>query len=146
LPDTAADIRKKGLILCDNFHKHRWHIRYSQARPTQLRWPKFVTRQDCSGLVSAIMWRLGVFPAVNWAYQNTWSLIELGQPVRSRTMARPMDVVFYGPSPNNPTHVAIYTGNGQVLSNGSYPMRRLPIDYRSDRIAIRRYIGNDPNT
>lgn len=144
MADTAADLRKKGLIMCNNFHKHRWHIRYSQARPTQLRWPKFVTRQDCSGLVSVVMWRLGVFPHLNWSYQNTWSLIKLGVAVRARNAAVPLDVVFYGPSANNPTHVALYIGDGMVLSNGSYPMRKLPIDYRRDRIGIRRYIGHDP--
>lgn len=143
---TYAQTITNGLALCDNHYRHRWHIRYSQARPTQLRWPKFVTRQDCSGLVSNIMWRLNVMPDVNWYYQNTWSLIKLGQPVNTKALAKPMDIVFYGPTANNPIHVAIYTGNGQVLSNGSYPMRRLPIDYRRDRIAIRRYIGTDPNT
>ena len=146
MPDTADAIRKKGLVICDNFHKHRWHIRYSQSRPTQLRWPRFVTRQDCSGLVSCVMHLLDVMPGVDWRYQNTWSLIPRGKGVRSVKEAKPMDVVFYGPAPNNPVHVALYIGGGQVLSNGHYPMQKAPIDYRSDRIAIRRYIGVDPTT
>ena len=129
---------ENGLILCDQFYKNRWHIFYSQKRPTLLTWAKFVFWMDCSGLVSNVFWRLGIDKHTNWQYQNTWSLIKRGEPVES-THIKEMDVVFYGPAHDDPHHVAIYIGKGKVLSNGHYPMGIYPIDYRGDRIAVRRF-------
>ena len=138
-PDQFVDASiENGLELCENFYKNRFHIRYSQSRPTQLRWPKFVTRMDCSGLVSNVFWRLGVGKHIAWESQNTWSLIQLGKAVPGAKI-KPLDVVFYGPAKDDPHHVAIYIGGGKVLSNGHYPMGKYPIDYRSDRIGIRRF-------
>lgn len=125
------------------YYKFRQRIRYSQSRPTQLRWPKFTTQLDCSGLVAACMYHAKVMPAVDWRWTNTWVQIKLGRPV-ALSQAHPGDVVFYGTSPENPTHEALYLGGGKVLSHGHYPMGIYPVDYRRDRVAIRSLIGPGP--
>lgn len=51
----------------------------------------------------------------------------------------PGDAIMYGYTMvarpgfpvGSPTHVALYVGNGKVLSLGSYPMGYYPYDYRS---------------
>jgi cell wall-associated NlpC family hydrolase len=65
--------------------------------------------------------------------------IKLGRAV-TLAAAKPGDVVFYGPSTGNPTHEALYLGNNKVLSNGHHPMQIYPVDYRSDRIAVRSFL------
>lgn len=152
---TRGFVVKVGL----RYYARRARIAYSQARPTDLRWPKFVRRLDCSGLVAACMNRAKVMPSVDWRWTNTWIQIKLGRPV-SLSQAKPGDVVFYGTSANNPTHEALMLGTVQqlkalgvkppaamkgggkwVLSNGHYPMGIYPVDYRDDRVAIRSLIG-----
>lgn len=134
-------VRERVVIRAKRYHHFRERIRYSQARPTQLRLPRETTRLDCSGLVAACMDFAGVLPKVDWRYTNTWTQIKLGKPV-TLASARPGDVVFYGPSAGNPTHEALYIGDGKVISNGHYPMGIYPVDYRGDRIAIRDLIGS----
>jgi cell wall-associated NlpC family hydrolase len=137
---TEADVRSRIVKIAMRYHKYRARIAYSQSRPTDLRWPRFVRRLDCSGLVAACMHHAKVMPAVDWRWTNTWVQIKLGRPVTLK-QAKPGDVVFYGTSASNPTHEALYIGGGQVLSNGHYPMGIYPVDYRSDRVAIRSFIG-----
>ena len=132
-----ADVVSIGLAL----HNRRARIAYSQSRPTQLRPVLLTTRLDCSGLVARCMWGAGLkLPGVNWAYTNTWSQIKLGRPVTRLADVLPGDVVFYGTSPSNPTHEALAVGGGRVLTNGHYPMSIETIDYRRDRVGIRRFI------
>jgi cell wall-associated NlpC family hydrolase len=156
--------RQKALIRGTRYYHFRTKIRYSQARPTQIRLPRETTRLDCSGLVACCMDFAGVLPRIDWRYTNTWVQIKLGRAVPT-SKARPGDVVFYGPSKGNPTHEAMYLGTlkqlrslikvpdevakqmpGQgvyVLTHGSYPMDIRPMDYRGDRIQIRDLIGLD---
>lgn len=137
---TEQKARATVVAIGMRYHHFRQRIRYSQARPTQLRWPKFTTQLDCSGLVAACMHHAKVMPAVDWRWTNTWVQIKLGRPVTLK-QARPGDVVFYGTSASNPTHEALYLGDGKVLSNGHYPMGVYPVDYRPDRVGIRSFIG-----
>lgn len=52
----------------------------------------------------------------------------------------PADVVLYGP-PWPFEHVAVYTGGGLVVSNGSEPgPLLLPVNYRGDAAEYRRYL------
>ena len=156
--------RQKVLIRGSRYYHFRGKIQYSQARPTQLRLPRETTRLDCSGLVAACMDFAGVLPRVDWRYTNTWTQKAMGKAV-TFPRARPGDVVFYGPSRNNPTHEALLLGTlkqlraymevpGEVaaqmdgpgpyvLSDGHYPMGIYVLDYRSDRIQIRDLIGAD---
>jgi len=141
------------------YYARRSRIAYSQARPTDLRWPRFVHRLDCSGLVAACMNRAKVLPSVDWRWTNTWVQIRLGRPVTAG-QAKPGDIVFYGTSASNPTHEALFLGTRKqlralgikppaamnavdkyVLSNGHYPMGIYALDYRDDRVAIRSVIG-----
>jgi cell wall-associated NlpC family hydrolase len=60
--------------------------------------------------------------------------------------AQPGDLVFYGkkvdPDPQaGITHVALYVGNGNVISHGSESGPHLvQVDYRSDRKLIKSYV------
>jgi cell wall-associated NlpC family hydrolase len=137
--ESPAEKRKRIVKFAMRYYKHRRRIRYSQVRPSQLRWPRFMTASDCSGLVAAIMHHCRVLPQVDWRWTNTWVQITYGHEVTYEN-ARPGDVVFYGTSRQNPTHEALYLGNGQVLSNGSYPMGIYSIDYRTDRVMIRSFL------
>lgn len=154
--------RDKALIRGIRYFHYRGRINYSQARPTQIRLPRETTRLDCSGLVACCMDFAGVLPKVDWRYTNTWVQIRFGRRV-TLARARPGDVVFYGPSKDNPTHEALFlgtlkqlralvtvpdevarkmTGGGAyVLSHGHYPMNIFPVDYRGDRTQIRDLIG-----
>ena len=160
IPKLTA--REKALIRGARYYHFRGKIAYSQARPTQLRLPRETTRLDCSGLVAACFDFAGVLPQVDWRWTNTWVQIKLGRAV-TLPRARPGDVVFYGPRDGNPTHEALFlgtlrelrklitvpdevarkmTGSGDyVLSDGHFPMRVYPLDYRDDRIQIRDLIG-----
>lgn len=156
--------RSKVLIRGSRYYHFHNDIKYSQARPTQLRLPRETTRLDCSGLVAACMDFAGVLPKIDWRYTNTWVQIKLGRGVAT-SRAKPGDVVFYGPSKGNPSHEALYLGTlkqlraymevpaevasqfhsqgAHVLSHGHYPMSIFPLDYRPDRIQIRDLIGAD---
>lgn len=136
---TETEIRKAIVFWGMRYYKFRKRILYSQQRPTQMRWPRLTTRLDCSGLVACCMKKAKVRPNVDWRYTNTWIQINFGHEV-SYESARPGDVVFYGTSRSNPTHEALYLGNGQVLSMGHYPMGIYSIDYRSDRVMIRSFL------
>ena len=156
LVQTQLTAAQKILVRGTRYYHFRDRIAYSQARPTQLRLPRETTRLDCSGLVAACMDFAGVMPNVDWRYTNTWVQIQLGRQVAKPL---PADVVFYGHN-GNPTHEALYLGTlaqlrtqitvpaevaaemkgrgACVLSHGSYPMKILPVDYRGDRIQVRR--------
>lgn len=140
IPDAGMFLRGKVVEIGRQLYARRAFIRYSQARPTQLRPVYLTSALDCSGFVARCMWGAGVMPNVDWRYTNTWSQIKLGVPVLPHEQVLPGDVVLYGSGYSNPTHEALATGDGRVLSMGSYPMKDLPIDYRGDRVAIRRFI------
>lgn len=133
-------LRKRVVNYGLRYYKYRQRIAYSQTRPTQLRWPKFTTKLDCSGLVAAVMHKCKVNPHVDWRYTNTWVQIRFGREVKLKDI-KPGDVVFYGTARNNPTHEALYIGDGKVLSHGHYPMGIYPVDYRPDRVMIRDFIA-----
>jgi len=157
---VSLTTRDKILIRGTRYYHYRHAIRYSQARPTQIRLPRETTRLDCSGLVACCMDFAEVLPRIDWRYTNTWVQIKLGRSV-TLTQAKPGDVVFYGPSTGNPTHEALLLGTLKqlssmvtvpeeiarqmsgpgpyVLSMGHYPMGVYKMDYRSDRIAIRAF-------
>jgi len=145
-------------------YKRRFKIPYSQARPSIL--VKLlalifrVTRSDCSGFVAACMYRAGVLPHVDWRYTNTWVQIKLGRWVGLHH-AKPGDVVFYGavysrkedaPADrrwrlvsfgrvwHDPTHEALYVGDGKVVSDGHFPISVFDVDYRPDRLQVRSFV------
>lgn len=129
-------------------YERREHVAYSQARPSQLLRPllplraaaRRISRADCSGLVALACHRAGIRPEVDWRYTNTWTQLALFRREVPFKRAERGDLVFYGNAPDNPTHVAILLRDGDVLSNGHHPMGVYPIDYRADRIHIRRLV------
>lgn len=155
-PTSKMKIRHQIVGRGLRYHHFRKDIAYSQARPSQIRLPRETTRMDCSGLVAACMDFAGVMPKVDWRYTNTWLQIRFGRAVELR-FAKPGDVVFYG-RPGDPTHEALFLGTRTqldeigvepphqmkggrwVLTNGHYPMSIEPVDYRSDRIAVRTFL------
>ena len=75
-----------------------------------------------------------IIVGAQWGDEGKGKIVDL--------LAEKADMVFYGyhPSiPGAPGHVALYVGNGRVLSLGSYPMRYLPVYYRSDLRGVRNY-------
>lgn len=137
--ETEAERRARIVSYAMRYYKYRYRIKYSQNRPTQLRWPRFTTALDCSGLVAAVMHHMKVMPHIDWRWTNTWIQINFGKEIKLY-QAKKGDVVFYGTSRSNPTHEALYIGNGQVLSMGHYPMGIYHVDYRPDRVMVRSFL------
>ena len=131
-------------------HTNRDRIHYTQdGRRMQgvrerIRVPGFPQWEDCSSFATWCYWVAGA-PDPNACGYNgsgyTGSQIGLGKKVAA---PRPGDLVFYGgePPPRScPRHVAVYVGNGQVVSHGSESGPHLvALDYRDDRNQIRSYL------
>lgn len=102
---------------------------------------------DCSAFATWCLWNglhhFGVRDTVNganWRYGYTGTMAKHGKLVRHEGNILRGDLVLYGHGwPFE--HVAIAVGGGKVISHGSEagPFL-LPIDYRSDRAEVRRYI------
>lgn len=126
-------------------YERRAHVAYSQARPSQLLRrglplrvaAKLIGRADCSGLVALACHRAGIRPEVDWRWTNTWTQLATFRREVPAAHATIGDLVFYGPSPGNPTHVAILLRGERLLTNGHHPMSLEVLDYRPDRIHIR---------
>jgi cell wall-associated NlpC family hydrolase len=89
---------------------------------------------DCSGLTQAAFAKVGI----NLPHKAQ-EQYRMGAAV-SKGDLRPGDLVFFGGGPNNIVHVAIYLGNGQVLTagdgHGSTSVQN--ITYRRDYVGARR--------
>lgn len=124
--------------------KHAREIHYSQSRPVitvsrNIRPPDIPPYLDCSGLAITCYWVAGLADRLGQensrGYGNTWSLADHGRPVKAAEL-KPGDLVFYG----NCSHVAVYEGNGKVITNGHYPMSRERLMYRGDYYSARAYL------
>jgi hypothetical protein len=120
-------------------YNRRMSVSYSQVRPSQLGKAEEITRGDCSGGVAGGCHWAGILPQVDWHYTNTDVQILFGVSVKNIAAAQLGDIVFYGRG-SDPSHEALYLGGGRVWSFGSYPIKLLDVDYRHDRIAIRRFV------
>jgi len=111
---------------------------------------EYPTRCDCSSTATWMLWDAmarpyGVRDLVNhasWRAGYTGTMINGGKAVLHKANLKIGDCIFYGwQSRGVPKHVAIYVGGGLVFSHGGesgpYILR---IDYRPDRVAMRRYI------
>lgn len=116
----------------------RFHMRASQG--------KFPHYLDCSAFVEWCIWcGLSHFKikdlvsGLRWHSSYTVPMMHHGLPVHEGHLIR-ADVVFYGRN-GYPEHAAIYVGGGKVISQGSEGGPYfLPVHYRSDVLAFRRYI------
>lgn len=123
------------------WYSHRLQIQYIQSRPFALGKPPFVPHGwDCSAFATACHFAGGAPDPnrLNYNHQGyTGTLLNSGRTVGSVSELEPGDLVFYGyttrSSPafphGSPTHVAVYVGNGRVISNGHYPMGLYPVNY-----------------
>jgi len=96
--------------------------------------PNVPPYSDCSADATWCYWtQFGSGPDFlndqNWQAGYTGSLTAHGTKIACNTNTlQPADLVFYG-SPVN--HVAIYVGNGKVVSHGSDPVGYLSYTYRA---------------
>lgn len=138
VPKVEAKIDQQMAWLMALYNR-RNHVAYSQARPSQLGRADNVTRGDCSGSIAGCCDWARVLPQVDWRWTNTDTQILFGTEVPTLGQAKRGDIVFYGQG-SNPAHEAFYLGGGRVWSFGSFPIKLLAVDYRSDRIEIRRFV------
>lgn len=136
------------------YYSHRASIAYSQSRPFDTTPPPHVPRRlDCSALATICHIHADA-PNPNGDVPDglgyTGTLMSRGRRVTAVTELEPGDLIFYGSSSGrpgfnrgDPTHVAVYVGvfDGvhMVVSNGSYPMRFSPYNYRRDINHYRAY-------
>jgi len=80
---------------------------------------------DCSAFVTWCLWdatraeRLGDFVnGLHWGGGYTGTMTQHGQDIGSYKSLLTADAVFYGGSWEVPAHVAIYIGDGKVISHG----------------------------
>jgi peptidoglycan hydrolase-like protein with peptidoglycan-binding domain len=96
--------------------------------------------EDCSSFATWCYWAAGAPDPNGLGYNGfgyTGTQVQQGKTTND---PRPGDLVFYGGGAV-PAHVAVYVGNGKVVSHGSEPgPYYLPIDYRSDRSQVRTYV------
>lgn len=138
-PKTREEIVEAGFF----WYSKRSQINYSQARPfTLLKPPQVPRRWDCSAFVTACHYAGGASDPNNMRYSGygyTGSLMAGGTRCDLKDL-QIGDAILYGFTTkarpgfpkNSPTHVALYVGDGMVLSHGSYPMKYLDYEYRSD--------------
>lgn len=128
----------------------RGDIAYSQARPYQKGEPPWVpSRFDCSSFVTVCYFAADLPDPNGRGYDGlgyTGTLMERGERI-TRSQLKPGDLIFYGYNRyyrpgfpvGSPNHVALYVGDSMVLSMGSYPMKYVRLDYRSDINHFRTY-------
>lgn len=139
---AKKDVRQKIVDAGFFWYGNRMTISYSQMRPFQMRKPPFIpTRWDCSAFVTNCYYAGGAPDPTGRGYSGfgyTGDMWTRGRKV-SFSNIRIGDLILYGfttsSSPafpyGSPTHVALYTGKGLVLSLGSYPMGYYRWNYRS---------------
>lgn len=117
-------------------------IRYQQRRPMD---PLRVVPRvgDCSESAT-LCYKWAGLPDPNGNGYNgagyTGTLIGNGRRI-AISAARPADLIFYGRM-GWPTHVAVYLGDGQIMSFGATPPRLWSTPYyRSDAMYAHDYIG-----
>lgn len=115
-------------------------VRRMQGVRDRIRPPRHPGWEDCSSFATWCYWAAGAPDPNGHGYDGigyTGTQVENGRQTNS---PRPGDLVFYGGGAI-PSHVAVYVGNGRVVSHGSEPgPYLLRIDYRSDRAQVRSYL------
>lgn len=148
---TPEERIREGICQAGFFwYARRYAISYSQYRPMALGSPPWTpTRWDCSGFYTAACHAGGAPDPNGRGYDHlgyTGTLMTRGTRVSSVDNLKPGDAIFYGHSrrmpgfnSGDPTHVALYVGNRMILTLGSYPMKYVPYNYRSDINHYRHY-------
>lgn len=125
------------------WYARRALIAYEQRRPyVPIKPPQYPPSMDCSVFFTLCHYAGGAPDPNGRRYDGlgyTGTLLTGGTRT-SLSQLRVGDAIFYGFTKvarpgfplNSPTHVALYDGDGMVLTMGSYPMKYLEFDYRSD--------------
>jgi hypothetical protein len=132
------------------WYAHRAQIAYSQIRPFEVGKPPFVpSAWDCSAFVTNCHYAGGVADPNGLGYNHegyTGTLMDHGTKVHSVDDLSKGDLIFYGFSEErpgfhagDPTHVALYAGDGMVISNGHHPIIWTKYTYRNDLNHFRHY-------
>lgn len=151
-PRVPSSIRQKIVASAYVGYENRDSIRYTQTGQRmqgvrdRMRPPRFPRYEDCSSFATWCYWAAGG-PDPNGLNYNGqgYTGTQIGHGVECRN-PRPGDLIFYGPSHSSINHVAIYVGNGNVVSHGQESGPSLyPIDYsrgsRGGRQQVRSYLG-----
>jgi cell wall-associated NlpC family hydrolase len=101
---------------------------------------------DCSAFATWVLWNgldhyglKDIVNGANWQGGYTGTQLAHGRVVTRGK--KPLDLVLYGRPGTTGEHVAVYVGNGKVISHGSEKgPYLLPWNYRPDVIETRRYI------
>ena len=151
-PADAKDEAQRKAFLAEimYLYNRRYSIRYSQARPFDARRPPWAL--DCSatgewcGHYSGLG-SLSGYPSVGYGNTDTQlsRFRSKGWMRASINSCRVGDPVYYGRG-MDPSHVSFFIGRkdglNRTASFGSYPMRILPHNYRSDLIAMCNLTGH----
>ena len=142
--------QKRNLIVASAMlgYMHRYNIHYTQSPMRmqgvrqRIKPPQYPFWEDCSSFATWTYWTAGAPDPNALGYNGqgyTGTLWNHGQHVYGLSNAKKGDLVLYGWRNWIPTHVAIYVGNGRVVSHGSEigPLL-LSANYRSIT-GIRRY-------
>lgn len=145
---NAAEATRRVVVeaayLC---YRNRAVIHYTQDMGLRmqgvvqrLRLPRFPVWADCSSFATWCYYAAGAPDPNGRSYDGfgfTGTLFPRGAHV---VRPEPGDLVFYGPGPY-PGHVAVYVGDGLVISHGSEGGPYLvPRNYRADEVGIRSYL------
>lgn len=159
LSDThAAHARRVIIKDAHNMVRNKNRVHYSQGPErfmgierelTHLK-NQYPIRCDCSSTMTWMLWDAMARPYgvrdlvnhANWHAGYTGTMINGGKVVHYKKNLKVGDGIFYGwQSHGVPEHVATYIGGGLVFSHGSEGGPYiLEVDYRKDRVAMRRYI------
>lgn len=123
-------------------YNNRGSMHYAQQRPMDLlRDLKHLpVWNDCSEFATKAYKYAGAPDPNGNNYNGSGYTGTLATHGRYASRAQPGDLVLYGPAPTY-EHVAIYIGNGRVISHGSEPgPYLLPVNYRADVGPTRSYL------
>jgi len=143
-PDGRAGVVKAAKAL----YEQRKYETYSQSAN---RWsgitghvcpPKAPSHSDCSSAVTWAYWTVygngaDFINGQRWGAGYTGTQVDHGKLTSS---PKPGDLVFYGKSRSAISHVAMYVGDGKVISHGSDPVSWVDKNYRSDLQFIKTYL------
>jgi hypothetical protein len=154
-----AEVRRRAVEAALLGHRNAAAIHYTQdwhrrwegiARGLIAARGLYPRNADCSSFATWCLWnglhvRYGMRDTVNgqaWRSGYTGTMLANGKPVLRQQNWLLGDLFLYGVvTPMRRQHVAIYVGDGWVISHGSEPGPfKLRWDYRRDVIGVRRYI------
>lgn len=139
------------------WNQKRTEILYQQIRPFPLVTPPEIPKKiDCSGFVTAVHHSAGSLnPNVSGGQRMPWNghgytgtLLNGGRATNGIKDMKPGDAVFYGSTTRpsaafpvgSPTHVALYVGDGYVMTQGNNDgPEHVPYNYWSQINTYRMY-------